>query len=78
MTRSTATRSTATTSPPLHFERARVDGTCPRCSADDLATYPVNSEGGWFTVVKCQRCLHSLTRERWNLLGPITLLSDTL
>lgn len=68
----------STTSPALTFERERTDGSCPACAADDLATYPVNSEGGWFIVVKCQQCLHSVSRERWTLLGPIQLLSDTL
>jgi hypothetical protein len=70
--------SSRTTSPPLTFERSAADGSCPVCAAEDLATYPVNSEGGWFTVVKCQQCLHSLSRERWTLLGPIQLLSDSL
>jgi vanillate/4-hydroxybenzoate decarboxylase subunit D len=66
------------TSTRLYLERERVEGTCPHCGAEDLATYPVNSEGGWFTVVKCQNCLHSLSRERWSLLGPITLLVDSV
>lgn len=62
----------------LSFERERVDGTCPSCGADDLATYPVNSEGGWFIAVKCQQCLYSLERTPWYRLGPIRLLSDTI
>ncbi len=62
----------------LYLQRTAVDGTCPNCGAVDLAGYPVNSEGGWFLVVKCQRCLHSVSRERWRRLGPIQLLSDTL
>jgi vanillate/4-hydroxybenzoate decarboxylase subunit D len=67
---------TTTTSPPLHLEREPVDGACPRCAAAGLSRYPVISEGGWFQVVKCQSCLHSVSRERWNLLGPIQLLAD--
>ncbi|MBN9102403.1 MAG: hypothetical protein J0I49_30540 [Pseudonocardia sp.] len=55
-----------------------VDGACPHCAAEELRRYPVNSEGGWFLVVKCQNCLHSVTRERWHLLGSLQLLSDTI
>ena len=55
-----------------------VDGSCPQCDAKGLRRYPVNSEGGWFLVVKCQNCLHSVTRERWHLLGSLQLLSDTI
>lgn len=55
-----------------------VEGSCPKCDAEELRRYPVNSEGGWFEVVKCQNCLHSLSRERWHLLGSLQLLSDTL
>jgi hypothetical protein len=29
-------------------------------------------------VTKCQVCLHSLERERWNRLGHIHLLVDSL
>ncbi len=67
-----------TTSQPLELGRQPVAGACPRCGAEDLRTYPVNSEGGWFQVVKCQNCLLSVSRERWNRLGPIQLLSDSL
>ncbi|MEU7812800.1 hypothetical protein [Pseudonocardia sp. NPDC049154] len=71
-------RPTTTTSPPLVLERAAVEGSCPRCGVTELRRYPVLSEGGWFQVVKCQACLFSVSRERWNLLGPIQLLSDTV
>jgi len=47
-------------------------------TAQQLLRYPVNSEGGWFLVVKCQNCLHSVSRERWHLLGSLQLLSDTI
>ncbi|GAA2861992.1 hypothetical protein GCM10010472_19190 [Pseudonocardia halophobica] len=67
---------TTRTSPPLTLQREPVEGNCPRCAATELARYPVLSEGGWFQVVKCGNCLNSVSRERWNLLGPIQLLSD--
>jgi hypothetical protein len=63
---------------PLFLEREPVDGTCSSCAAQELRRYPVHSEGGWFIVVKCQRCLHSLERRRWDRHGPLQLLSDTL
>jgi hypothetical protein len=62
----------------LSVTREPVDGTCEACGAADLRAYPVMSEGGWFQVVKCQTCLHSNAREPWTLLGPISLLQDTI
>ncbi len=59
------------------LERELVEGACPRCGGE-LRRYPVNSEGGWFDVVKCQNCLHSVSRVRGPRLGPIQLLSDQL
>lgn len=70
--------SDAVTSPPVVQDRQPVDGRCPRCGAEALAGYPVYSEGGWYDVVKCQECLHSLSRERGALLGPLQLLVDQL
>lgn len=64
--------------PTVSLHKEPVDGACPRCGAEALRRYPVNSEGGWFQVVKCQNCLHSLSRERWNLLGSLQLLSNTI
>ncbi|GAB3655949.1 hypothetical protein GCM10027589_15370 [Actinocorallia lasiicapitis] len=58
--------------------REPVPGDCPRCGAAALRAYPVLSEGGWFLVVKCQTCLHSVSRERWTLLGPVRLTSAEL
>lgn len=52
--------------------REPVDGTCPECGASDLRRFPVLSEGGWFLAVKCQRCLCSVSRERWHQLGYVT------
>jgi hypothetical protein len=62
----------------LHVTREPVDGTCAECGHGGLERYPVLSEGGWFTVVKCPSCLASASRERWGRLGPISLLEDTL
>lgn len=57
-------------------ERTPVEGSCTACGAANLRAYPVLSEGGWFKTVKCQSCLHSIERDRWTLLGPITLTSE--
>ena len=32
----------------------------------------------WELVTKCQSCLCSVARERWQRLGPVKLLVDTL
>ena len=58
--------------------REAVAGECAECHAAALMRYPVLSEGGWFMVVKCQACLHSVSREPWALLGPVHLLTDDL
>ena len=44
--------------------REPVEGSCPQCSGETLARYEVLGEGGWFVVVKCQECLHSVERNR--------------
>ncbi|MFA3878619.1 hypothetical protein ABS735_34080 [Streptomyces sp. MMCC 100] len=67
-----------TTIRPLLVERQPRRGACPRCGAEELRGYPVNSEGGWFDVVKCQNCLLSVSRDRGPRLGPVRLLSDLL
>lgn len=69
--------SPTTTRPPF-LERRPVEGACPRCGARDLRAYPVNSEGGWFDVVRCQSRLLSVDRTRGPRLGTIRLLSDLL
>ncbi len=67
------------TSAGLRLEREAANGACPECGAMALGRYPVHSEGGWFYVVKCQACLHSVRRERCARLGPaLRLLSDSL
>jgi hypothetical protein len=55
-----------------------VEGTCPECGAEELRRYPVLAAEGWFEVVKCQRCLHSVSRERWHRLGFVHLPEDAL
>lgn len=62
----------------LHVVREAVEGACPECGAQELQAYPVLSDGGWFDAVKCQACLHSVSREPGPRLGPVTLLSDSL
>jgi endogenous inhibitor of DNA gyrase (YacG/DUF329 family) len=64
------------TEPTLSVERETVEGKCPECGEEALEKYPVLSEGGWFDVVKCANCLHSVSREPGPKLGPIELLSD--
>jgi hypothetical protein len=49
--------------------RTPVPGNCPECAAPALASYRVMSEGGWWLVVKCGQCLHSVSREPGPLLG---------
>jgi hypothetical protein len=63
---------------PVQMDREPVEGACPGCGARALAKYPVCTEGGWFDVVKCQDCLHSVSRDRGALLGPIVLLIDAM
>lgn len=66
------------TEPTLTVEREAVEGSCPACGESRLQRYPVLSEGGWFDVVKCANCLHSISREPGPKLGPIELLSDQI
>ena len=60
--------------PTVEVPRTPVAGRCLACDAQELAAYRVMSEGGWWNVVKCQRCLVALTRERGPLLGAFTPL----
>jgi hypothetical protein len=57
--------------PGVETERASVVGKCPECGGIQLSQYNVLAEGGWFKVVKCQSCLHSLERNR---LDPLMLV----
>jgi hypothetical protein len=53
----------------LSVERRPADGACPECGASELADYRVLSDGGWWDVRKCQRCLASARREPGPLFG---------
>ena len=64
--------------PRVAVEKRDVDGTCPECGSDGLKAYPVLSEGGWWDVVKCQRCLCSVSRETGPLLGGMSMLADAI
>jgi len=55
-----------------------VDTTCPNCGSREVFKYPVNSEGGWFMVVRCQGCLHQTQRSPWRLHGPVEFLADQI
>ncbi len=55
-----------------------IEGTCPECAEADLKRYPVLSDEGWLLVVKCQQCLFSISRKKWNRLGHIKLETDRL
>lgn len=50
----------------------------PGSTAADFLRYPVLSEGGWFMVVKHQPTLRSVSREPWEMFGPIKLTSHGL
>jgi hypothetical protein len=60
----------------LFVERRSVEGVCPECHEPDLQSYPVLAEAGWLDVVKCGKCLHSVSREPGPRLGAIRLISD--
>ena len=55
-----------------------VEGSCPECGAEELREYPVLAAEGWFEVVKCQRCLASVSRKRWHSLGFVHLPEEML
>jgi vanillate/4-hydroxybenzoate decarboxylase subunit D len=64
--------------PTISVERQAIEGICPSCGGAGLERYPVLSEGGWFLAVKCPHCLGSVSRERWNRLGYVVRLEDSL
>ena len=64
--------------PTVFVQRQHVPEPCPVCHREEVYSYPVLTEGGWWYVTKCLNCLHSIRRERWNLLGPFSLLSENL
>lgn len=59
------------------LEREPVPGNCPACGGAALAAYSVLSEGGWFSAVKCQQCLESISRDP-DPIGPIVVRSSLL
>lgn len=64
--------------PTREVMRNMVEGTCEECGANTLAEYPVLTESGWLRVVKCQSCLHSASRTKWNRLGSVQLVEDLI
>jgi hypothetical protein len=66
------------TEPTLSVTRVPVPGSCAACSLSDLRSYPVLTEDGWFNVIKCQGCLHTVSREPGPRLGGVDLLVDQL
>lgn len=60
----------------IYVQRQPVPGACSNCGAQELRSYPVLSEGGWWDVVKCQVCLSSEERAPGPLLGGIKRISD--
>jgi len=80
----------ASIAPGVHLDRARVQPEeleaagidlardFAGSSIDDFRRYPVLSEGGWFMVIKHMPTLTSVSRVRWELLGPINLTSHGL
>lgn len=47
-------------------------------TVDEYKRYPVLTEGGWYIVVKHQPTLRTVAKEKWKLLGPVTLVSEGL
>ncbi|MGO2112805.1 MAG: hypothetical protein ACTH31_14465 [Pseudoclavibacter sp.] len=62
----------------LSVARDPVSATCDECASTSVRTYRVLSEGGWWTVVKCQDCLRSLSRTPAPALGSYVPLGTTL
>ena len=64
--------------PTVEARRLSVEGACPSCGTEALQRYRVLSEGGWWEVVKCGRCLHSVSREPGPLFGTLTSAIQSL
>lgn len=62
----------------LSVDRQHAPGSCPECGAEDLATYRVLSDGGWWDVRKCQACLCSVERTPAGMFGDYVPLALTL
>jgi hypothetical protein len=66
------------TTPEVYARREAQEGQCPECGAAQLQKYRVLSEGGWWDVVKCSACLHSLERRPGPLFGVLTEATQAL
>lgn len=64
--------------PTVEAQRLSVEGACPSCGTEALQRYRVLSEGGWWEVVKCGHCLHSLSRDPGPLFGTLTTAIQSL
>ena len=63
----------------IYEKKKKVKSICLECGSHDIAAYRVLTDGGWWDVVKCQDCLHSLKRERCkNQYAPCRLLWDLM
>jgi hypothetical protein len=63
----------------LFEKKEKVDRACPECGSTDINAYRVLTDGGWWDVIKCQDCLHSLERKRsQNQYAPCRLLWDLM
>ena len=59
--------------------RDKVTGICSECGSEEIAAYRVLTDGGWWEVVKCQKCLFSIDRKRSkNQYAPCRLLWDLM
>ena len=78
--------SIAAPAPGLHVEREAVSAAdlaeagvdlaaFPDSTHSDFKRYPVLSEGGWYMVIKHQPTLATASRTKWDLLGPVKLVS---
>jgi N-methylhydantoinase B len=59
--------------PTASVEKVEVPGICPECSAEDLKSYPVLADVGWFETVTCQSCLAVVEKKPWRRLGSVRL-----
>ena len=63
----------------LYVDRETVEGsTCPECGSTEISAYRVLSEGGWWSVKKCQDCLASIERVPAPALGSFVPLGTTV
>jgi hypothetical protein len=61
------------------LEEAGVDlSAFPDSTEADFKRYPVLTEGGWYIVIKHQPTLSTVSKKKWDLLGPVKLVSHGL